>query len=769
METLLSPREAYEEQLQRGFNIFSPQTRAPSAPAREGLGLTSINAVYAEEQSKKAKKVRRKPKPSKPNGNGVLHDACSPEELEDMFGSKDTLTLLEAAGVWDEEDALSADRGAGERQHVTPVAASEAVGPPRPTNESIGFTALLKPAKVRGQGRAPPNPLWSAVRKLQEKGADPKNFDGGTQHGGIWPSPFPGYKGLFTYEVKGDERESDNSLGNGVYLWMLEIIPGTVRIGVPITDEDAHVLFACHMKKTLIQTPDDACLVMQACVNCFIVENWLGRAEVNHKAFHLDEVDFDEPPVESTIDFSGLPLDRQALAGKYEMELAADDSVVKAVHVSWMEFANISADDASGFMFRLNRGSKVCPVLRPPLDDELDHKLHEAAELMHGSRVYQKGDAHIVRYWPTTFKVSDISSTDGTFEVELELAMDYLVSRDDVFEYIIRPQCWKPRWHPRVFEPMNARDIDAVRTQVSSPTLKVLGEAGQRRELRAEILITYRGVFEELFELQSFPFDVQPLHVKLHVEQDGDTEMVLLDKADEAMQIHGKVSQRSVSKFVSEDTSIRERLKKKWKSSEWKFLDARVAAAHQKKGFGRHSGCAARLFVSLRVQRQARSYLIRIVGVVTLICFLTLCIFVIDAEGDLADMLGHSFMMMLTLTTYSLVVGDILPNLGYLTVLDQLTLISFVFLALVITQIAWLGWAVRNAVEDVADYNLRFAQVDMVTLFVSLISYAIYVKIVIQTREFQKAHVDPSEELDDQVSQTQKVGRFSVIGVSDGR
>ena len=46
------------------------------------------------------------------------------------------------------------------------------------------------------------------------------------------------------------------------------------------------------------------------------------------------------------------------------------------------------------------------------------------------------------------------------------------------------------------------------------------------------------------------------------------------------------------------------------------------------------------------------------------------CILVIDASDDLPDMVGHAFTMLLTLTTYSLVVGDIVPNLGYLTVLD---------------------------------------------------------------------------------------------------
>lgn len=356
-----------------------------------------------------------------------------------------------------------------------------------------------------------------------------------------------------------------------------------------------------------------------------------------------------------------------------------------------------------------------------------------------------------MRYWPTIFRVTGVAALEGAFQAEIEIAIDYLVSRDDVFEYIIRPAGWTPRWHPKTFETLNAYDAESVRTQVCAPTLKVL-EGGQGRELRAEILVSYRGTFEERFELQSFPFDVQPLHVKLHVEQESGVEMEMKDEDT-----------------IEDDLTLR--LRKKWGNTEWNFLDLRAQYAHKHKI---SRGVVARLFVSCRVRRHARSYLIRIVGVILMICVLTVCIFVIDVTEDLPDLVGHSFMMLLTLTTYSLVVGDILPNLGYLTVLDSIVLISFAFLFFVVLEITFLGRL--TYIEDIDPYELHqqsrfFAMLDLVATAVVCIAMSIYVKCVVVAGELRKKHGDPREELDDamgQPSRTQMVGRFSQSGVHNG-
>ena len=64
----------------------------------------------------------------------------------------------------------------------------------------------------------------------------------------------------------------------------------------------------------------------------------------------------------------------------------------------------------------------------------------------------------------------------------------------------------------------------------------------------------------------------------------------------------------------------------------------------------------------------------RILGVLAIILLLSLCIFAIPPDGD---RLGNALTVLLTITAYTLVVGDSLPTLGYLTFLDQFTLISY--------------------------------------------------------------------------------------------
>merc|ERR1712070_368514 len=215
-------------------------------------------------------------------------------------------------------------------------------------------------------------------------------------------------------------------------------------------------------------------------------------------------------------------------------------------------------------------------------------------------------------------------------------------------------------------------------------------------------------------ELQSFPFDVQPLHVKLHVEQEEAVEMEMKNKDS-----------------VGEDLS--ERLRKKWGNTEWCFLDLQARSAHKAKSIGSR-GNVARLFVSCRVQRHARSYLIRIIGVILMICILTVCIFVIDPMDDLPDMVGHSFMMLLTLTTYSLVVGDILPNLGYLTVLDHTVLVCFAFLACIVMQVVYLGQESKEEdvdVEALDSLSKTFAIGDLIGIVVIAVLYWLYINIVV--------------------------------------
>jgi len=559
-----------------------------------------------------------------------------------------------------------------------------------------------------------------------------------------WPQPFPGYKGLFSYEVNEEERDTDRNLGNGVYLWTLEIIPGSVMLGEPCLTSNS-MSFECVMKKTLSSLPSDACDDMKAQEGKYILEKWTGEAELHVKLFKLDSIIGDQP-IQTTICFDKIPLTREILAGSYELELSADDSSIKAIHTSWVEYAQLDPESAAGFLYRVEGGSSVCKHLKPPSNMDLDQKLREAVDHLQGARVWHRTEMHRVFYKPIMFRMLEVGTTTGTFSAELEVAVEYLVGRDDVFHYIIKPQGWKPTWMPKLFTVLNGVDNESVVTHVYPPSLKVYenaptqssarpaGQENAQREIRAMIVVNYRGTFTENFELHAFPFDIQGLHVKLHVDQDSSVEMVR-DVGD------GKKDERM--------TSI---LSKGWMITEWRFLDLRCRSAETKCGQGApNSRSAARMFIICRVQRYARSYLIRIMGVIILICLLSSTIFVIDPMDALGEMVGHSFMMLLTLTTYSLVVADILPVLGYLTLLDNFVLLSFVLLSFVVFEVAFLGW-IPDYKEEYTETEIKwwaktFAIGNILTIVLVTVLISIYVQKILIPREERKPVEDPEAEL----------------------
>jgi len=600
-----------------------------------------------------------------------------------------------------------------------------------------------KPKPVSSRLKASPGPpslqLSNEASDLQESNSTDTMPDHERTLLPQWPKPFPGYKGLFTYRVAASERSADQKLGNGVYLWALEILPGSFLLRER-RDSAPTLRIQCRMKKTLLDLPEDACSQMKACLNCYVIEDWFGEAHAEDKVFRLDSIGASS--VASTIDFEvdGLPLSRQVLAGEYEMLLAADNSVIRAVHASWVRFAKLNPDEATGIMFRVDSGNSVCPMLRPR-DDTLVGKLRKATDLLTGATVYQRGDPRKVYYHPVACSVQEINSVSGHFQAMVVLSLEFLMTRDDVFEYIIHPDGWRPEWLPNIFEVINARDTNAVTHWVESARLKVHNERGKRC-IHAHIVITYHGVFAEKYEMEAFPFDVQPLHIKLRAVQETDVTMVLI---------------RDQSKHLMES------LRLNWMISEWKLLDICCLDVQQElidrepslkmktTMMNFSSGTETRMHVVCTVQRHARSYLIRIVGVLLLINMLSICIFVIPLD-EFQDRIGHSFMMLLTLTTYSLVVGDILPALGYLTFLDKVILVCFGFLAMVVLQITFIGFLNKNKDEldlDPTWWNSCFAYGDFGLMILKALSYWCYVSRVVLPRELRKQPEDPSKDLVD--------------------
>jgi len=560
-----------------------------------------------------------------------------------------------------------------------------------------------------------------------------------------WPHPFPGYSGLFTYEVdEANNPKLQAGLGNGIYLWQLDILPGTVEIEkdksppkAGSSESDELHLIKCDMKKLLLELPADASATMRATKRCYVIENWEGRVDLNRKEFCLHCDGETKPLVKTTFDFQdkNLPLKRPILAGDYQMQLDDDNSTVKAVHSSWVNFAGLKADQATGYMLRINQGSIVAPMIRPSEANDLEEKLREVFRYLKEYTRYCRD----VEYDAILVQVSGINTVDETFHAKVDMEMHYMVSREDVVRFVVDPVSWTPSDDvvPEVPKCINPVSSDSVQYQKSKPSLTI-----RDGSVWAVEKITYSGTFREILELNNYPFDIQWLHVKFELPQ---------KKINDVMRHRP---------FIKGDRL--ETLQQKWLNGGYDLLDADIAhdSAEDK------PGKRGQVFVGCKVGRKAFGICMRTMFVMFLVIVASLCCFFIDPVGGLSDRLGLIFTMMLTAAAYAVVVSGMLPPLGYLTLLDMYILLSFAFFVLQSMQVCIVGMLgatlesayVNGFVEplqefmstwDYKDVDHQSVTIDVVCIAIAHILGTVYVVFFAIPAETRKGIDDPKDDGDD--------------------
>eukprot|EP01051_Picozoa_sp_SAG22_P016925 SAG22_NODE_2497_length_2510_cov_1.882621_2_plen_175_part_00 len=128
----------------------------------------------------------------------------------------------------------------------------------------------------------------------------------------------------------------------------------------------------------------------------------------------------------------------------------------------------------------------------------------------------------------------------------------------------------------------------------------------------------------------------------------------------------------------------------KWPNSAWR-LDGSESGQQVNAGrlaYGKQTSVS--VFLSAKAARNSMACVVRIIMVLALMLVLSLCIFTINT-AETANRQANGFTVLLTVTAYSLVIGDSLPSLGYLTFLDKFTLFGYLFVALVIMQTTVIG------------------------------------------------------------------------------
>mmetsp|Transcript_160183 Transcript_160183/g.292520 ORF Transcript_160183/g.292520 Transcript_160183/m.292520 type:complete len:675 (-) Transcript_160183:166-2190(-) len=558
-----------------------------------------------------------------------------------------------------------------------------------------------------------------------------------------WPQPFPGYAGVFTYEV--DEEHFPDvqaGLGNGVYLWQLDIVGGTVEVFDDDSSSNSQGI-RLQMKKLLLDLPEDASPAMQKQKRAYIIEEWVGNVDVRKKEFCVHCDGTSKPALENTIAFDGLPLSRPALAGSYQMQIDEDNMMVKAVHSSWVEFAKLQPEQATGYMLHIDGGSAITPMIRPAQDEGIEQTLRQVFYYLKDYTRFERD----VFYDASLVQVSGIDTVQEIFRATVEMEIHYMVSREDVVRYVVDPENWAPSADviPEMFTCVNPESPDSVSLQMQKPHLEMV-----EKSVWAVQKVTYSGTFREILELNNFPFDSQWLHVRFEVESSG-----------------GKMRHKT---FGTSDRFAD--LQCNWMNGGF-TLNA-VDLAECVDSTSKLGKCRTTVFIACKVSRKSFGVCMRTMFVMFLVILASLCPFALEPVSGLSDRLSLIFTMMLTAAAYATVVADQLPSLGYLTFLDLYILVSFAFFVLEAVQACMVG--IIGSVEGDGYVNLfaepllrsmgpvDFKELDkscikfnlVVILFLHVIA-VIFVLCFAMPAELRKAIDNPAGDVEEETPATDSV------------
>lgn len=147
--------------------------------------------------------------------------------------------------------------------------------------------------------------------------------------------------------------------------------------------------------------------------------------------------------------------------------------------------------------------------------------------------------------------------------------------------------------------------------------------------------------------------------------------------------------------------------------------------------------------VTVRVQlkRKAEGYMYRVGFYNFLLAYTSVCAFALNPVDGLGDRLSFLITLILAAVAFQFIVSQYLPNVSYLTVLDQYTFLVFTLCCVLLGVVSWVGSA------DMTDE--RRIELDKLTLYVYLISLtAIQILFVIYgytRRKMQLRHLQYGE------------------------
>lgn len=389
---------------------------------------------------------------------------------------------------------------------------------------------------------------------------------------------------------------------------------------------------------------------------------------------------------EGEVDFEN----RACNCSSYEFSFNSDFSVFQA--------KSKTGSGGRAIYWRSRRASTIAPLTHPGDDAEaLKTKLEEVIGFLSGTTEYKTGAPRELEVEVGMACVFGINTVSCNFGGKVSLTYTWLVDLEDVYQNIIIPEKWEPRWLPSPPAVLNAENDGAVTITSDPIQLKKRGD-----KVWAAWSFAISGTFHETFELEHFPFDVQELQVFLDVAVGTDIALISPNPAPtEAVNLSGA----------------------------WAFIGS---ASVQRSG-------ESRLRIASCMKRNPFPLIVRVFAVLVLICGVSLGVFALDPLEDTPDRLAITVTMLLTAVAYNSAMANSLPEIGYLTMMDQALLGTFAFLSFVTLQVVLIPVLATSFGVSAAGLDMLALEVNGGVLLLSLVVTAVYVRCIVAPREARKS------------------------------
>ena len=365
----------------------------------------------------------------------------------------------------------------------------------------------------------------------------------------------------------------------------------------------------------------------------------------------------------------------------------------------------------------------VAPDIAPQeMALQIDHELDEIKEYFTADAGMYRSLVDIsnqkVHVSAEINQLMQIDMLNEHFGARLYITFTWKVTKDDVVSYVAHPAShdrWEPEYMPPHFEVENPASGHGASTMYQKYSRVDLIKTDEGYV--AIQTLTVSGDFWEPFELQNYPFDVQPLNVNL-------------------VSIEPQPNDVDFTWACGELPHIRD--------TEWEGIGSSARISFNADRGHRDDQGRYWLNVDVVAQRHYSVHMYRVVAVMAVFSLASVSAMIADPEVNSLERLAIAFSMMLTATAYSLVVSAELPTLGYLTFMDAYILGTFAFISLVAAEITVIEWAVsrhssiNGTLYDVDD-AIEFASYADLVLWVSVhLALFLYIKCTVIPAERMK-------------------------------